>query len=176
MTSYVISDPHFNHESILDFEPCRKEFLGVTTVEEMNFALVERINSVVKPDDKLYLLGDIVFGEKTEELKKLLRSINGKKRFVLGNHDNAFQLSHIFGTQKIDLWKKIKPLKLVLTHVPVDVSVLKENRFNGEEWINIHGHIHSKKSPTEKHKCVCVEHTKGFPIDLEQLKEWQATT
>ena len=57
-TSFI-GDHHFFHKNILEYEPIARPF---ASVEEMNEAMVERWNSVVKPYDKVYHLGDFCFG------------------------------------------------------------------------------------------------------------------
>lgn len=58
---FFISDTHFSHARILEFEsddgrPVRS---GFSSVEEMDEAMIERWNSVVGPKDKVYHLGDV---------------------------------------------------------------------------------------------------------------------
>ena len=43
---WLISDTHFNHNQPFLYEP-----RGFATVEEMNEAIIERWNSLVKPED-----------------------------------------------------------------------------------------------------------------------------
>ena len=50
------SDTHFGHNNIIKF--CKRPW---KTTEEMNEALIERWNSVVKPDDIVFHLGDFAF-------------------------------------------------------------------------------------------------------------------
>ena len=51
------SDSHYFHNNILKY--CNRPF---GSVEAMNEALVANWNSVVKPDDHVYHLGDFCFG------------------------------------------------------------------------------------------------------------------
>ena len=85
------SDFHYGHKNI-----CR----GVSTwsnlkytrdfqsIEEMNYTLVNNINSYVKKDDDLYFLGDWSFGgiENIWEFRKKLNCTN--IHFICGNQDN----------------------------------------------------------------------------------------
>src|SRR6185503_2891509 len=79
---YFTSDHHFGHANILTFEPEARPF---KTVEEMNEALVDRWNSVVKPNDMVWHLGDFAFGKHNIAIAARLQ---GRKKLVLGNHDS----------------------------------------------------------------------------------------
>ena len=80
---YFSSDQHFFHENILKY--CNRPF---ETVEAMNDALVANWNSVVKPDDHVYHLGDFCFGN-VEKWNWCLEPgrLNGHIHLILGNHD-----------------------------------------------------------------------------------------
>ncbi len=77
---YFIADTHFNHENIIKY--CNRPFKNS---KEMNEYIISKWNSVVTKDDIVYHLGDVGFGS-TEELKKLVSSLNGTKILIRGNH------------------------------------------------------------------------------------------
>ena len=139
-----------------------------STVEEMDEALMDNWNSVVKPGDKVYHLGDVTFGNKENYIKNIHKRLNGKKRLIVGNHDDVKFLAPYF--EKVMLWRMFPDWGLLLTHVPVHRSTLGEGRFDGKEIINVHGHIHSNPSPEGPYKCVCVEQINYTPINIEELK------
>ena len=141
-----------------------------STVEEMDEALVDNWNSVVKPGDKVYHLGDVTFGDKANYIKNIHNRLHGKKHLIVGNHDDVKFLAPYF--EKVMLWRMFPDLGLLLTHVPVHRSTLGENRFTGKSMTNVHGHIHSNPSPEGPYKCVCVEqpHMNYTPINIEELK------
>lgn len=162
---WVTSDTHFNHQNILKF----KEDDGVTpvrdfdSVQEMNETLIDNWNSVVKQGDKVYHLGDVFFGPK-EEFKILWPRLNGKKRLIVGNHDDIKFLSQGNFFQKVYMWRLFKEFGIILTHVPIN----QDNFRVGSK--NVHGHIHTKKSPNGPYQCVCVEQTNYTPVNIEDLR------
>lgn len=81
--TWLTSDSHFFHENILKY--CNRPF---GSVEEMNEVLVKNWNSVVKPDDHVYHLGDFCFGN-VEKWNWCLEPgrLNGHIHLILGNHD-----------------------------------------------------------------------------------------
>ena len=141
-----------------------------STVEEMDEALMDNWNSVVKPGDKVYHLGDVTFGNKENYIKNIHKRLNGKKRLIVGNHDDVKFLAPYF--EKVMLWRMFPDWGLLMTHVPVHRSTLGEDRFDGKGMINLHGHIHQNPSPEGPYKCVCVEqpHMNYTPINIEELK------
>lgn len=170
---WVTSDTHFNHENIIKY--CGRPFANA---ELMNEYMVEMWNSVVKPGDKVYHLGDVYMGGgfDREDTLRTLSKLNGHKRLILGNHDNGKDqiLQKVF--QKIDVWRMFPQFGLLLTHVPVhEQSLFRGPTGNGKDpkkLKNVHGHIHEKQSPSEDHRCVCVEQIDYTPINIEELRKW----
>lgn len=161
---YVISDTHFNHYNIVHKFGRVGEF---QSVEEMNETLIDNWNNTVKPGDKVYHLGDFAFGPKTD-IPPLIKRLNGRKRLIIGNHDDVKLLTPYF--EKIMLWRMWKGLGLLFTHVPVHPSTLGEDRFDSVPIRNVHGHIHGNPSPAGNYRCVCVEQTDYRPVHIEDLK------
>lgn len=168
---WVISDTHFGHEGMLRFTmEDGTKVRSFSDVYEMDEIMIKNWNALVKPGDKVYHLGDVWFGG-NEVADRVLPRLNGKKRLILGNHDNGKNqlLQKYF--QKIDVWRMFPEFGLLLTHVPVHPSTLREGRFEGaDEMINIHGHIHANPSPEGPYRCVCVEQTGYAPVNIEELR------
>jgi len=161
---WVISDTHFNHENIIGY--CNRPF---TSSKEMDEQMIENWNSVVKDGDIVYHLGDVYFGvDGRDSLSKL----KGRKRLILGNHDDGKDqfLQKSFG--KINVWRMFPEFGLLLTHVPVHESTLErwENPTTKYDLINIHGHIHEKVAPSKLHRNVSVEQTNYTPVNIEELR------
>lgn len=83
---YFLADPHAGHSQILEYEPRRKEVLGLT-ISEHDTALLKRINSRVKEQDTLIIVGDLGIAS-TTYLKAFVDGITCRHLIlVLGNHD-----------------------------------------------------------------------------------------
>ena len=83
-TKFYVADLHLAHSGILKHCPATRPFVST---EEMDVAIVERINARVGWDDILYILGDFCLSNMQEYVDYLFHSINGRKRLVIGNHD-----------------------------------------------------------------------------------------
>ena len=161
---WVISDTHFQHYNMIHKFKTRP----FDSIQEHDEKLINNWNSVVKPGDKVYHLGDVTFGDKGRYIGSIHNRLHGKKRLIVGNHDDVKFLAPYF--EKVMLWRMFRDLGLLLTHVPVHRSTLGEGRFDGKGMINVHGHIHSNPSPEGPYKCVCVEQINYTPINIEELR------
>jgi calcineurin-like phosphoesterase family protein len=178
---FFISDTHFGHENTCtkfkrdDGTPLRP----FENAEEMDETMVERWNSVVKPNDHVYHLGDVVINKKN---LPIMNRLNGKKKLIMGNHD-------IFG---VDEYKKyfyeIAAYRVfvddfVCSHVPLHPDCISD-RFK----VNVHGHLHANRITRPyvepgivinhhrqvvdpRYFSVCVEQIDYTPISFEDLKK-----
>lgn len=166
---WVTSDTHFGHANIIKY--CDRPF---DDVSHMNEVLVENWNATIKPQDKVYHLGDVFMGG--EKGSSVLHRLNGKKRLIMGNHDTNWKvLSDTF--QKIAVWRMLTEFGLLLTHVPVHASTMDRSKLDRtgqpDMLLNVHGHTHKNGEPdgdTKNYKCVCVELTDFKPVNIEDLR------
>lgn len=79
-----IADLHFGYKNILEFD--RRPY---SSIEEHDADIIQRWNSVVGKTDHTYILGDLSFCNEDRTIE-ILRSLNGYKRLVIGNHDDQF--------------------------------------------------------------------------------------
>ena len=174
---YLTSDTHFGHHGVCKF--MRED--GVTKLrpwnnaDEMDEEMVKRWNETVRPNDKVYHLGDVVINRRA---LKTLGRLNGDKVLIKGNHD-IFRLEE-YTPYFRDIRGSHVMNGMILTHIPVHESNLY--RFG----TNIHGHLHSSRVMTTakfmrkqivdtRYFSVCVEHHDFRPVLFEdvvkQIKE-----
>ena len=166
---WLISDTHFNHSKILEFTQGGRSIRPFSNVDEMNQTMLDNWANTVKPQDTVIHLGDVLFGEnKVEWLEANFAKLPGKKRLVLGNHDNPKHLAPFF--KDIQMWIDMSDKGFLFSHTPQHASTLAEShRFGTGKVLNVHGHIHTNPSPEGPYKCVCVEQTNFTPVDIETL-------
>jgi calcineurin-like phosphoesterase family protein len=153
---FAIGCLHLFHENMTKWKDGRPEFKDA---REMNECLLDNWNSVVKPGDKVYVLGDVVIKEK-EEFLKLWPKFNGSKRLVVGNHDDIRFLSSGGLFKNVYMWRKIKEDGAILTHVPLHESSL-------DGLVNLHAHTHRHGSPLGPYFSVTPELNNYKPVELE---------
>lgn len=127
--TYFTSDLHLNHKKIIEY--CNRPY---TTVEDMNEDIIKRWNAKIKPEDTVFNLGDVMWGDKPSEL---LPRLNGKKILILGNHDRKAVLQPYFDEVYNYYTMKLGKENLVLFHYPI---ASWDRQFHGS--IHLHGHSH----------------------------------
>lgn len=165
---FLISDMHFGHSKMYDL-PFRN--LDGTPVrpfansEQADEEMVYRWNNAIRPNDKVYVLGDVAIPMKGIET---LGRLNGDKVLIAGNHDWPFEKKLGLYFRSVRAYWKLE--NFVLSHVPIHPDSLR--RFDG----NIHGHLHSGRvlladgSIDPRYFCVCVEHIDYTPIAWEEVR------
>lgn len=151
---WVVSDTHFNHTNIIRY--CNRPF---SSIEEMNEKIIENWNKTVQPGDIVYHLGDFGYDY------KIANRLIGRKRLILGNHDDAKNKDLLSAFQKVLMWRMFPEFKLLLTHVPVHESSLG---FKTEK--NVHGHVHLNSVKDDRYINVCVEMIDYTPVNIETLR------
>lgn len=156
---FFISDTHWHHANIIKY--CNRPF---SSVEEMDEKMVQNWNSVVKPADKVYHLGDVYFIGKKNNSEWMFNRLNGTKVLILGNHDvGKDQILHkVF--KRIYSYRILPELGVFLSHVPI-----QRDSINRRCTLNLHGHTHEKGSPDGPYRSACVELWNYTPVSYEEI-------
>jgi len=175
---FLTSDTHFGHAGVCRFT----ESDGVTKIrpwtdpDEMDEEMIKRWNDTVRPNDKVYHLGDVVINRKS--LKTLSR-LNGDKVLIRGNHDIFRDDEYRVYFRELRAYHVMNGM--ILSHIPLHEASL------GRFGVNIHGHLHSNRVKKARgidaktgatlysdendvrYHCVCVEQTDFTPILFEDV-------
>lgn len=160
MAIYLTSDLHFGHIVAANHR-------GFDSVEEHDEALINNWNAVVQPRDEVYVLGDIMFGDKERGVSNTLR-LRGYLHLVLGNHDRPApnnKNGHKHYNAMGDAWNTISQLATIsyagtsylMSHYPYEGDHTEETRYDQYRPRDLgmplfHGHIHSdSKFSVTKH-------------------------
>jgi len=164
---FLVSDTHFGHAGVCRFthpdDPAVK-LRPWDNADEMDEAMVRAWNERVRPNDKVYHLGDVVINRRA---LSIMSRLNGDKVLIRGNHD-------IFKDE--DYTPYFRSLRgyhvmngMILSHIPIHEDSL------GRFGVNIHGHLHASRVMKDgevdvRYHCVCVEQTPDFaPILFEDV-------
>ena len=164
MSQFFTADLHFGHNNVVNFKNTDgTKARDFDTVQDMEDAMVQMHNEIVKPTDKVYMLGDIAFNARGLDKVK---QMNGIKILVKGNHDQLKLNKYV------DVFKDVRGCHvmngLVFTHIPIHVDQL------GRFGCNVHGHLHMNRVMQSdkidpRFLCVSVEHTDLRPIEFEDM-------
>jgi len=83
---FLISDNHFSDLTYM-FSALHRDSdeFGFKSTAEMNNTMIKRWNSIVRREDTVFNMGDFAWIK--GEFDRYARKLNGKKIFILGNHD-----------------------------------------------------------------------------------------
>jgi calcineurin-like phosphoesterase family protein len=112
---YFTSDLHINHSNIISL--CNRPY---GNVEAMNEDIMTIWNNIVKPNDTVYMLGDMFFHNKLSSrayINDYITRLNGRKILIQGNHDRDIRIYKrldipVFQEAKMIIAKKL----CVLSH------------------------------------------------------------
>lgn len=175
---FLVSDTHFGHAGVCRFmrNDAVTKLRPWDNPEEMDEFMIKAWNERVRPNDKVYHLGDVVINRRA--LSTLSR-LNGDKVLIRGNHD-------IFrDTEYTQYFRELRAYHvmngMILSHIPVHPESL------GRFGTNIHGHLHANRvkkmhginaktgeilysdEVDTRYHCVCVEQTDFAPILFEDV-------
>ena len=156
---YFTADLHFNHANIIKF--CKRPFHNA---QHMNETLINNWNSVVKPIDTVYVLGDFAMGDPGPYLDRLYGSIF----LVPGDHDKTNKWLEIYVLPKIHSCL-CHSQRVVLCHYPI----LAWPRSHYDSW-HLHGHCHEGSLPFCPGKImnVGVDHECFYPVSWAEVVQF----
>lgn len=168
MKVFFTSDNHFNHSNIIKY--CNRPF---ESVEQMNWAMVERWNTVVSPSDTVYHLGDFTLGN-FDVFSQWIETLNGDINILPGNHDHRW-MKHFVSEDRV---KIVSPLmSLVIPDGTISQTIILCH-YSMQVWDMAHfgswhlfGHSHGTLKGIGKSFDVGVDCTDFYPLSFEQIKE-----
>lgn len=171
MAFFLISDTHFGHKNILDYE--NRPF---SCLSEMREQLIINWNSVVGPEDTVFHLGDVMMGNK-EQAAEIISRLNGHKILIKGNHDqHGVQWFLDVGFEEVCKNKLFEYAghTILMTHHPDTIPEGCEGGYD----LHFYGHVHGKGNEPGKYPtfarngaCVCIERINYKPISLNEVIE-----
>ena len=175
---YCTSDWHFNHDKPFIYQP-----RGFLSIEEMNQAIIEKHNSIVKPDDIVYCLGDCCLGGSEEDVlnenKKLIEKLNGQIHIIRGNHCTNKRVemyktcSNVVECEGYATVIKYRKYYFYLSHYPTVTTNGKVESLH-QVTLNLSGHTHSPQRFCDEIPFlfnVALDANYNTPISLDEIIE-----
>lgn len=146
---WFTSDLHFFHKNILNLGRSR-----FNSLDDMHDAIIDDWQSKVKPQDTVFILGDLAITQSTmsvAKLKDIVTSLSGTKFLVAGNHDSRlirYELADVFHSihdyLELLIDNKGAIQTVVLSHYP-----MFEWNKKARGSYHLHGHLHGLPSGLE---------------------------
>lgn len=181
MKFWFTSDMHFGHRGVISY--CGRPF---ENVEQMDSEMLRRWNDTVSNEDFIYVLGDMCFHKPSIGIP-LLKSLNGKKILIKGNHDSYSHTQYIasgflavFDGAQISVAGK----KVIMSHYPYwpkeeeDTNELRyqERRpLYDKDAFLLCGHVHTAWKTKERMLNVGVDQWDFYPVPLSKIDSWVNT-
>ncbi len=167
MKTYITSDLHFGHANIQKFCPATRSRFA--DVEHMNETMIREWNETVKPEDTVYILGDVAFLPAPKAVA-IMQRLNGNKILVEGNHDRKLLNDPAFRACFKEVHKYLdvvhNGVRVCMFHFPI------------YEWDQMHrgavhfyGHVHGKPTGMEKFRArdVAFDATNRVVSDFDEM-------
>lgn len=168
MNKWFTGDWHLDHQSKKDPKKgvvhyCDRPF---ASIEENNDAIINNTNELVKPNDFLYILGDVCFSHP----QSFLDSINCKNIYILfGNHDRWIKyLKEHKKVKKAEYFLVIKIGNMPTSLFHYAMRVWPHSHYNG--W-HLYGHSHGRLPSLGKSYDVGVDNNNYKPIHEDTIKQ-----
>ena len=178
---WFTADLHLGHANIIAY--CRRPFRAV---DDMDAALFAAWEAAVRPDDEVWVLGDLALGQISRALE-LASTLPGRKFLVPGNHDRCWA-GHRKGVEKgreeyetagfriVDgpVETSIADTTVLLSHFPYEGDSREIDRYRSHRpadrggWL-LHGHVHERWRQRGRQVNVGVDAWGGRPVGLDEL-------
>lgn len=156
---WFTSDTHFGHKNII--RHCKRPF---DSVEEMNEALIDNWNSVVKPNDEVYHLGDFAFHSKEAEVRQYFDRLNGRISILFGNHDDCKAISAVAAWAGDVRTVKWEGHRFFLSHYAHRIWSKSHHGV-----YHLYGHSHGELPGVGRSMDVGVDAVGYYPISAEEV-------
>lgn len=191
MSTFFTSDTHFGHRNIIKY--CNRPFIDGSLdksdvkrylIKEMDAFLIAKWNSVVRPGDTVYHLGDFAYATTDEHVYDCMRQLNGSIHFIEGNHDALAGRMHtgMLSPHRFASWAQMREItvedqKIVLCHY----AIREWHHALRGTW-HLFGHTHATLAPFGKSFDVGVDNAStiapGYdfcPLSFGQIKAYADT-
>lgn len=153
MRVFITSDYHLQHLNIIEYakRPFVKNKLGLMECENL---IKKNYNEIVQENDFVIFLGDLSCSRNPDKIyiKNYIRSLNGRKILIKGNHDNL--PDEFYFSLFEEIYECLILDNIMISHYPCYLDDQTKNEglehyhiFKNSEIPIIkiyHGHIHDK--------------------------------
>lgn len=177
---YFTSDLHLGHNKNFIYKS-----RGFKSIEEHDKGIIKNWNNIIKDNDDVYILGDLILGDNEKGLYNLSK-LNGKFHIIYGNHDTPIRREIYPALPQVIEAKEALTIKIgkqyyFLCHYPAMTANYDDKPYHNH-LIDLFGHIHSKEKfyipwdplytdPNPFMYNVALDAHDCYPVSIEQIND-----
>ena len=150
-----------SHRNIIKY--CNRPFKDVY---EMNEAMIDNWNKVVRKEDKVIMNGDFALCGK-DKIIEIGQRLNGRKTLILGNHDGAsLKTYYDAGFEMVSKYPILVNEFFIVSHQPP--QFISDNT----PYVYFYAHVHDNLAYADcspRSFCVSAERINYTPIEFNEI-------
>lgn len=169
---WFTSDLHLGHNKSFLYEP-----RGFKNIQEHDKAIIENWNKMIRPDDKVYVLGDLMLNDNEAGIEKI-KQLKGQIYVVRGNHDSEVRVNLYNNCDNIikvteGQFLRYGKYHFYLSHYPTLCSNFDGDKPLKARMVSLCGHSHSQ-NPFEDWDKGLIYHVEldahnNFPVSIDSI-------
>ena len=178
LAKYLINKKNRFYSSIEEAEKDITSIINSNDSKKIDYILdmhdnmiIDYWNSVVKPKDTVWFLGDLCLTDRTK-ISAIMKRLNGSKKMIKGNHDSwSDEFYYNLGFEFVSKYPVILKHKFVLSHAPLSLDIC-----NNSPLMFIYGHTHDKPCELTRllnTRCACIEVNNFMPFRITEFDNAQ---
>lgn len=169
---WFTSDLHLGHNKPFLYEP-----RGFKNIQEHDNAIIENWNKIIRPNDKVYVLGDLMLNDNEAGIEKI-KQLKGQIYVVRGNHDSEVRVNLYNNCNNIikvaeGQFLRYGKYHFYLSHYPTLCSNFDNEKPLKARMISLCGHSHSQDAFADWDKGLIyhveLDAHNNFPVSIDSI-------
>ena len=169
---WFTSDLHLGHNKSFLYEP-----RGFKNIQEHDKAIIENWNKMIRPDDKVYVLGDLMLNDNEAGIEKI-KQLKGQIYVVRGNHDSEVRVNLYNNCDNIikvteGQFLRYGKYHFYLSHYPTLCSNFDGDKPLKARMVSLCGHSHSQNAFKDWDKGLIyhveLDAHNNFPVSIDSI-------
>lgn len=169
---WFTSDLHLGHNKSFLYEP-----RGFKNIQEHDNIIIENWNKIIRPNDKVYVLGDLMLNDNEAGIEKI-KQLKGQIYVVRGNHDSEVRINLYNNCNNIikvieGQFLRYGKYHFYLSHYPTLCSNFDNEKPLKARMISLCGHSHSQDAFADWDKGLIyhveLDAHNNFPVSIDSI-------
>lgn len=169
---WFTSDLHLSHNKPFLYGP-----RGFKNIQEHDETIIKNWNKVVRPNDRIYVLGDLMLNDNEAGIEKI-KQLKGQIYVVRGNHDSEIRVNLYNNCDNIikvteGQFLRYGKYHFYLSHYPTLCSNFDDSKPLKARMISLCGHSHSQDAFADWDKGLIyhveLDAHNNFPVSIDSI-------